>query len=273
MLDHNSNSPLETSIVKRRQQMGVLTTSRHEYWATISGSSLQDILQQEETVRQWGVTAVEFRADLIPPPIYSDLLARRAWSGPTFVAHFGVGVEAKIAHDAIVRAIDADVFGGICHSRCELAMEIRHACLDAGKQFAAAYHSQEPMTCAEALREFEQQEVFQPLFRKIAVRAHRFEDALAIVEATHEAAISGGSPVIGAVFGPHRWARVVLPHAGSSVSFILAHQVANEVGKDDEQLQVIEVNALQSIRGLFPPHSGELEQWREPTHPTRMVAA
>ncbi len=232
--------------------MGVLTSFDHEFWATVSGTDVEDIAQQQLAAWRWGVAAVEIRADLVPAPIYDEVLARRDWLGPTFIAHFGTGDEAGVAADSIKKALKAGAHGGICHSRCEALGEIRQMCLDEGKQFAAAYHSQLPMTLSEAIKEFEDQEANEPLFRKIAVRALSPEDAVVLIQATHRASLQGGTPVVGAVFGPHRWARVALPHAGSSISFLIAHQVCNEVDGDDEQMQLVEADHLQSVRGLYP---------------------
>src|SRR5438128_341831 len=120
--------------------MGILTEAEHEYWATVSGAPLDDLLRQEDAVRRWGVTAVEFRADLIPAPVYAALLRRDEWGGPTFVAHFGMGEAANTARDALIRATSTNILGCICHSHCELADEVRHACRQARKLFAVAYH-------------------------------------------------------------------------------------------------------------------------------------
>jgi 3-dehydroquinate dehydratase len=232
--------------------MGVLTEFGHEFWATISGTDVDDIVQQQVAVWKWGVAAVEIRADLVPESIYDEVLARRERQGPTFIAHFGTGDEAEAAAEAITKALKAGADGGICHSRCEALGEIKQACLNVNKSFAAAYHSQLPMTLSAAIREFEEQEANNPLFRKIAVRAESPEDAIAIIQATHQVSLKGGTPVVGAVFGPHRWARVALPHAGSAISFLIAHRALNEVNGDDEQLQLAEADHLQSVRGLYP---------------------
>jgi 3-dehydroquinate dehydratase len=236
--------------------MGVLTTAAHEYWATVSGGPLDYLERQEKALWDWGVTAIEFRADLIPVDAYAALLARGAWRGPTLVAHFGTGDDAEVARQAVVDAISAGVHGGICHSRCELVHEIRDECAREGRAFAAAYHSQAAVTEAEAMEEFERQQALDPLFRKIAVRANRMEDALAVVTATLKAAADGGSPIVAAIFGPQRWARIVLPHAGSSISFIVADRMRNEVGGDDEQLQLSEVSRLLDVRSLMPAPAG-----------------
>jgi 3-dehydroquinate dehydratase len=232
--------------------MGVFTRSSHEYWATVSGHDLDDLLDQADSVLRWGCVAVEFRADLIPLDVYERLLDGGAPQYPAFVAHFGTGGEADTARNAVLRAVEAGYHGAICHSRCEALDEIVDACRAEGRPFAAAYHSQEPMSRTEAAEEFERQEETDPLFRKIAVRAHRFEDAVALLEATRDAASSGGSPVVGAIFGPHRWARVAMPHAGSTISFVLAHRAVNEQGGDDEQLVIDDVARLQAIGGLLP---------------------
>jgi 3-dehydroquinate dehydratase len=232
--------------------MGVLTNLDHEFWATISGGDLDDLIRQQEDTWRWGVAAVELRADLIPVPIFDEVLARRNWRGPTFVAHFGTGSEADAAYEALSKSVAAGVHGLICHSRTEVLQDLRRLCNESGSSFASAYHSQTPMTLQEALTEFEEQEKHEPLFRKIAVRAMSINDAVAIVQATQFASQDGGTPVVGAIFGPQRWARVALPHAGSAISFLIAHRVNNEVGGDDEQLQLAEANHLQSVRALYP---------------------
>ncbi|MEU5633645.1 type I 3-dehydroquinate dehydratase [Streptomyces rishiriensis] len=239
--------------------MGILSESSHEFWATISGSSLPDLRAQESMVWEWGVTAIEYRADLIPPAVYGELLRGNGRAGPAFVAHFGTGRDAESAREAIVKSFASDLAGCICHSRCELLDEIRGRCADTGRLFAAAYHSQLPMTATEAMREYEWQESLRPLFRKIAVRAKTVDDVVALLQATSRASQDGGSPVVGAIFGPHRWARVALPSAGSAVSFLLAAQATNEEGNDDEQLQLREVECLQMVRGLYPPRSERLD--------------
>ena len=126
-------------------------------------------------------------------------------------------------------------------------------CLSAGKLFSAPYHSQKPLTRVQILKEYNYQETFRPSFRKIAIRAKTALDAAAVVQATYETSMNGGSPVVGAVFGPERWARVALPNAGSAVTFLVANRVKNEVGGDDEQFQVNEFKRLIQIRGIFPP--------------------
>jgi hypothetical protein len=230
--------------------MSILSLTSHEYWATVSGGSLKSLENQEEALAQWGVTAIEFRADLIPFDVFEKLITRNKWRVPTFVAHFGIGANAKHAEKAILKAITANIHGCICHSRSEILYDLQQACISAGKSFAAAYHSQTPMTLDEALQEFDTQEALNPLFRKIAVRALRFEDALAIIEATQRASAQGKTPAVGAIFGSHRWARIVLPHVGSAITFIIAHKVFNEEGGDDEQLQISEVDNLQKFRLL-----------------------
>jgi hypothetical protein len=42
-----------------------------------------------------------------------------------------------------------------------------------------------------------------------------------------------------------------MPAVGSTISFIVAERVANEVGADDEQLQAAELESLQQSR-LMP---------------------
>jgi 3-dehydroquinate dehydratase len=235
--------------------VGVLSSSDHEFWATISSGSLAELLRQEAIAWQWGVSGIEFRADLIPDSVYCDLLAEKrsdGWVAPTFVAHFGTGEQDEIAKCAIERSLATQVAGAICHSRCERIDDIQAACVAANRHFAAAYHSQQPMTADEATAEFERQELRRPLFRKIAVRAYCAEDVLALLRATHIAARDGGSPVVGAVFGPHRWARLALPHVGSAISFLVTRQLPNEVGGDDEQLQLAEVDRIHLMRGLYP---------------------
>ena len=243
--------------------MGVLAPDGHEFWATVSGEPLAELLRQEAMAWQWGVTGIEFRADLIPEPVFNELLLendrRGGWLGPTFVAHFGTGAQAELAQQAIGWSLSTGVAGCICHSRCELIDEIQAACAAASRHFVAAYHSQQPMTAEEALAEFERQELRRPLFRKIAVRAYSVDDVLAVLHATRLAAQDGGSPVVAAVFGPHRWARVALPHAGSTISFLVTQQVQNEVGADDEQLQLAEVDQLQLVHGLYPLRHEQLD--------------
>jgi 3-dehydroquinate dehydratase len=236
--------------------MGVMSAHDHEFWATVSGGPLEELIRQETVTWRWGVAAIEFRADLISSPVFDELLAEKnrdgGWLAPTFVAHFGTGAQSDDARRAINRALEAGVAGGICHSHCELIDEIQAACLAADRRFVAAYHSQQPMTADEAVAEFARQELRRPLLRKIAVRAYEAADVLALLQATQVAANDGGSPVVAAVFGPLRWARVALPHAGSAISFLVAGPATNEVGGDDEQLQLAEVDQIQTVRGLYP---------------------
>lgn len=246
--------------------MGVLTERPHEYWATVSGTSEEQLTSQQEAAWKWGVCAVEIRADLVPKESYKAVLQRGEWAGPTFVAHFGVADQAREALDSIERALEAGASGGICHSRCERVEEIRLLCRSAGAGFAAAYHSQEALTEEQAREEFIAQQQFQPLFRKIAVRAHRPEDAVALILATSSMAKSVGSPIVSAIFGPHRWARLALPRAGSSISFIVAERVANERGGDDEQLTLADVELLHEVRGLMPDIANSVS--KEKTHYT-----
>lgn len=231
--------------------MGVLTKASHEYWATISGSSVGELLQQEESLDKWGVTAIEFRADLINFDAYHELLSSNRWKRPTFIAHFGVGKEADVARESLLEAVRSGVSGVICHSRCEHLEEILKRTRSAGKLFAAAYHSQEPMSFDDAINEFEFQGTLKPLFRKIACRAHNFGDALVLLQAVYVSYQKGGIPVVGAVFGQHRWARIAMPIAGSAITFLIAHQVRNEVDGDDEQLQIPELDELRGVRGIL----------------------
>jgi hypothetical protein len=257
---------LSTDVARQQEgtAMGILTGQPHEFWATVSGDTLDDLVRQQELVWQWGVSAVEIRADLVPDDVFGQLLARGGWPGPTFVAHFGTGGAASVARDVVRRALDVGMTGGICHSRCELVDTIHEDCRNAGGEFAAAYHSQEPMTQHEAERELQAQAVREPLFRKIAVRAHRVADALALIAATGAAADTGGIPVVGAVFGPHRWARVAMPHVGSAITFLVARPVPNEVGGNDEQLTTAEADALRGVRVLS---GGHLPAARMPVEP------
>jgi 3-dehydroquinate dehydratase len=233
--------------------MGILTTMEHEFWATVSGKTIEEVQSQQAATWKWGVVAVELRADLMSAESYAQALDRRSeWRGPTFVAHFGIGNQAEAAYRAAEQAIEAGADGAICHSRCELAKDIRRICKENGKHFAGAYHSQYPISASDAIREFERQEELDPLFRKIAARAESFEDALALLEATRHSSQDGGTPVVGAVFGKHRWARVAMPQAGSAISFVIAHQVSNEVGGDDEQLTIHDADLLQQIRSVYP---------------------
>jgi len=237
----------------KRTIMGILTTMPHEFWATVSGRTTEEVLSQEVATWKWGVVAVELRADLMTDESYAQALEQRsAWNGPTFVAHFGTGHEAEAAYRACEQAIEAGAYGAICHSRCELARDIQRLCTASGRHYAGAYHSQYPISAADAIREFERQQELRPLFRKIAARAESFEDAMALLEATRYSSQDGGTPVVGAVFGRHRWARVAMPQAGSAISFLIAHQVPNEVGGDDEQLTINDADLLQQIRSVYP---------------------
>jgi 3-dehydroquinate dehydratase len=236
--------------------MGVLTSSNHEFWATVSGRDIEDVANQQAAAWKWGVAAIELRADIMSDEAYEAALATHARQGPTLVAHFGTADETDAAVEAIRKGIDAGLDGGICHSRCEAIDEIRVMCRSANRLFASAYHSQQPITLADAIEEFARQQTYAPLFTKIAVRAETVEDAVAMIQATRRASEQPGAPVVGAIFGPHRWARIALPHAGSAISFLIAHRVANEVAGDDEQLQFKEADLLQRVRGVYPQKQG-----------------
>jgi 3-dehydroquinate dehydratase len=225
----------------------------HEFWATISGSTLDDILQQQHSVWDWGVSTVEIRTDLVPRSLHEQVL-NTVVQAPTWVAHFGTGAEAGTARTALHEALAADTIDGIvCHSRLEGVQEMAAAAQSAGKGFVAAFHSQTPVTLDEALDEYEYQGTLNPLFRKIAARAHTVEEALTLLQATHRASKRGGIPVVGAVFGPQRWARIAMPAVGSTVTFVIAHPVPNEAGGDDEQLTIEEATAVCSVRRIVEP--------------------
>jgi hypothetical protein len=228
------------------------TRADHQIWATVSGTRKQDLQADIASLVRWGVAAIEFRMDLVPQNLWETVWRELAPPIPWWTAHFGTGVDADGARSATLQGLETGAEGAIFHSRCEHLHELVEACRSADKAFAAPFHSQEPLSVDAAISEFEHQESLSPSFRKIAVRARTFEDALAIVEATRLASQDGGTPVVGAVFGQQRWARIALPCAGSSITFMVARQVANEVGGDDEQLQLAELENLLNVRGLMP---------------------
>jgi hypothetical protein len=229
----------------------MLNFSNHQVWATVSGTDQGDIIQQVDALIQWGVHSIEFRVDLIPEVLWDTVFGITNLSVPWWVAHFGVGKNADAAKVAIQETVRSQAEGGIMHSRCEYLSELIATCRNAGKLFAAPYHSQDPMTRDAALKEFAYQEGLRPTFRKIAVRAHTYAEAAAIVDAIHIASQDGGSPVVGAVFGPQRWARIALPQAGSAITFIIAHALRNEVGGDDQQLQLSDLDHLFAVKNLI----------------------
>lgn len=224
--------------------------TRHQYWATVSGTDRAEITRQVAALESWGVEAIEFRVDLIPRALWESILHEQVPRVPWWIAHFGTGHDADEAREAIHATLRSDAAGAIFHSRCEHLDELMAASRTAGKPYAAPYHSQEPLTLEGALDEFRHQESLAPAFRKIAVRANNFEEASALLTATHRASRDGGRPAVGAVFGPQRWARVALPHAGSAITFVIARVVSNEVGGDDQQLQIFEMDHLSKVRGL-----------------------
>ncbi|MCG8469377.1 MAG: type I 3-dehydroquinate dehydratase [Gemmatimonadetes bacterium] len=230
----------------------------HSFWATVSGSDLDDILAQQRALWDWGVSAIEIRTDLVPEYLHTDVLQSVERRGPVYVAHFGTGADASDARQSLFQALETDgVDGIICHSWLDSAQEMRQAAAATDKQFAAACHSQTPLTLDELLREYDAQAAFEPLFRKIAARAFTVPQALALLEATHRAAQGGGSPIVGAVFGPHRWARVAMPSMGSAITFIIARPLRNEVGGDDEQLTIPEATLLIRVRGIAKVPDGD----------------
>ncbi|SLM49936.1 protein of unknown function [Nitrospira japonica] len=230
--------------------------SSHQVWATVSGRDRDDIMKQIDSLVCWGVRAIEFRVDLIPEALWDSILGIGSLPVPWWVAHFGTGKDADTAKTAIAETLRSDAEGAIFHSRCEHLSDLIAMCQKAGRPFAAPYHSQNPMTRNEAIREFEYQATLTPAFRKIAARARTYAEAAAIVDATHTASKAGGSPVVGAVFGPQRWARIALPHAGSAITFILAHAVENEVGGDDQQLHLGDIHHLSAVKDLLAIQRG-----------------
>ncbi|MFY9825430.1 MAG: type I 3-dehydroquinate dehydratase [Thermoanaerobaculia bacterium] len=233
-----------------------MSGSKHQFWATVSGTDRDEIASQVDALVRWGVEAIEFRVDLIPRNLWDSVLHERIPSVPWWVAHFGTGLDAQAAREAILATVASEAQGAIFHSRCEHLRELIDVSRRAGKLFAAPYHSQQPLTLEGALEEFAHQESLLPEFRKIAVRAMNFDDAAALLEATHRASRDGGSPAVGAIFGPQRWARVALPHAGSAITFVVARRVQNEVGSDDQQLQISEVDTLAKVRGIVDLPAG-----------------
>jgi hypothetical protein len=215
--------------------------NKHSIWGTVSGTDLNEISRQTEALAQWGVEAIEYRVDLIPEALWDALLKGRGSSVPWWIAHFGTGSDAPAARRAIEATVASNADGAIFHSRCEQLDDLIRMCSDVDMPFAAPYHSQEPLTLQGVLDEYAFQVSLSPKFRKIAVRAHTYDDAAALIEGTRRASVDGGSPVVGAVFGPHRWARIALPYAGSAITFVVARQVVNEVGGNDQQLQIGEL--------------------------------
>ncbi len=228
------------------------TTASHTFWGTVSGSDFDDIVQQQHDLWDWGVSAVELRTDLIPTALHTRVLRGAVKRGPTYVAHFGTATEAPAARAGLHEALgEPTIDGVVCHSRSECVDEVRRATAGARKGFVAAFHSQTPLTLDQALAEFEYQSSLEPTFRKIAARALTVQDGLTLLEATRRAASQPGIPVVGAVFGPQRWARIAMPAMGSSITFIVAHRVANEVGGDDEQLTIEEMTAICGVRRII----------------------
>jgi 3-dehydroquinate dehydratase len=235
----------------------MLVAGGHQFWATVSGTDRDEIAGQVDALVRWGVKAIEFRVDLIPESHWEAVLHELHSPVPWWVAHFGTGAGAASAQRAVLATAASEAQGAIFHSRCERLNELIEISRTAGKQFAAPYHSQEPLTLQGALEEFQYQEALAPMFRKIAVRALNYDDAAALLEATHRASRDGGRPAVGAVFGPQRWARIALPHAGSAITFVVARRVQNEVGSDDQQLQISELETLAKVRGIVDlPASG-----------------
>lgn len=231
-----------------------MSNANHQYWATVSGSTRNQIAVDIKLLEDWGISAIEFRLDLVPMELWDTVLTDLAPSVPWWVAHFGTGSEAEVAKKAILATTRSKADGGIFHSRCENIDELIKACRDAGKDYAAPFHSQEPLTFEGAMAEYAHQQSLSPAFRKIAVRPKSFGDAHALLEATRLCAKDGGAPVVGAVFGEHRWARLAMQTVGSTISFIVARKLPNEVGGDDEQLQLAELKHLLEVRGLMSPH-------------------
>jgi len=232
--------------------------SNHQVWATVSGTHRDDIRQQVDALIRWGVQSIEFRVDLIPEALWDFVFSFSELGVPWWIAHFGVGIDSDAAKAAIRETVKSQAEGGIFHSRCEYLSELIAICRNADKLFAAPYHSQESLSRDAAFREFEYQETLGPAFRKIAIRARTYAEAAALLEATYVASFSGGIPVVGAVFGTQRWARIALPHAGSAITFIVAHSVHNEVGGDDQQLQLADLEHLFAIKGLVGFSRGTL---------------
>jgi 3-dehydroquinate dehydratase len=235
--------------------MSVVTRDAHEFWGTVSGAVVDEIQEQVAALAEWGVSAIEIRLDLVPRDLWPAVLEIDRPSLTFCIAHFGLGESAREAADALEAAFHADVDGLICHSHYDDVPDVASECRRSGKLFAAAYHRQQPLTKEQALREFIAQEERSPSFAKIAVRAQTHLDVLALLQATVQAARSSKLPVVSAVFGPHRWARIALPHCGSAITFVVARHVQNEVGGDDEQFTLDEMRALQSVRRLIPIES------------------
>lgn len=231
--------------------MSLFTAATHEYWCTVSGNDITDIALQVNQLSDWGVAAIEYRSDLMPASVYEGVLSSRPPKRPTFVAHFGVGKHASTAFADLERASNTWIDGLICHSRSEILQDVSALARACGKRFGIAFHSQEPLIYEEIRDELERQNAVQPFFRKIAFRASKETDALALIRAVSESSIRPDVPVIGAIFGRHRWARIALANVGSAVSFIVSRRVTNEVGGDDEQLQISQVDAL-IADGLLP---------------------
>jgi len=225
---------------------------KHEFWATVSGSTRSEVESQVESVIAWGVKAIEFRVDMIPENHWDAIFGLQELSVPWWVAHFGTKEGSAGAQAAIAESVKSRADGLIFHSRYEAVEEAAEMCRQAGKKFATPYHYETPISEEDALKEFEWQERLRPTFRKIGVRAQTFDEALGLVAATRRTAAAGGTPVVSTVFGPQRWARVALPSAGSVITFIVAHQIRNRVDGDDQQFHLKDLEHLQEVRNLLP---------------------
>jgi 3-dehydroquinate dehydratase len=231
----------------------VLLDKNHSIWGTASGRTLSELCEAESSLLDAGVEAVEIRADLLPGGVYDARLESSPVSGPTFIAHFGIEGDSILAAEELDKATRCPwVTGIICHSHHPEVEALADLAVRAGKAFACAYHSQLSLTSDEVSAEYSRQSQLGSLFLKIAIRPRSIQDCLSFIDSVNRSASTRAEPVVGAVFGPHRWARIAMIEAGSAITFVVAHQCPNEIGGDDEQFTVAELGLLKQVRSLVP---------------------
>jgi 3-dehydroquinate dehydratase len=231
--------------------MTPLDRNQHQLWGTVSGKTFSEVKSAAKLLTTAGVRSLEYRFDLIPQPEWPDVLDQI--TNEDFVAHFGMAAiepEREELLKLFGAAIQASA-GIIVHSRAEVLKEVVSAACEHNVRYALPYHSQGTLDYSGVLSEYHFQAQYSPLFCKIAIRPLSAENALEYAQALTAARKEIDIPLVAAVFGPQRWARIMMPAVGSAITFIVAKQVSNEAGGDDEQFTIGDVSTLSSLRGIM----------------------
>lgn len=216
--------------------------SQQQVWATIAGSNISELNADYNALIEYGVDAVEFRADLMPQSVLIEYL-KRDFQVPVFIANFNLDQSVL---DCFSQCVDY-CEGFLFHLEHPDKNEIVNFCNENKKFFVAAYHAQKPLQYQTIIEKYNEQAKLNPFMLKVGIRANSFSDAMEMISATKYIVENFQYPVAGAVFGEERWARLALHRAGSNVTFVVARELKNELGDDDKQFTFSDFKQLISI--------------------------